>query len=175
MIIRSAASEDGPAVAAVRVASWRAAYRGIVPDSYLVAMDSNEAHWCKIASGGEPGTQLLVCEIGGQIVGFACYGPARPLHFDFSGELYATYFLPETIGKSYGAAIMVEAMNGLKSLGHGDMMLWVIENNTSARRFYESFGGTAIANSRQSFEIAGTTIWEVAYGFRPLPVPSAKR
>ena len=30
-----------------------------------------------------------------------------------------------------------------------------------------------IANSRQSFEIDGTTIWEVAYGFRPLPVASA--
>jgi hypothetical protein len=53
-------------------------------------------------------------------------------------------------------------------------MLWVIESNTRARRFYESFGGVAISNSRQSFEIDGATIWEVAYGFRPLPVSPAK-
>jgi hypothetical protein len=53
-------------------------------------------------------------------------------------------------------------------------MLWVIENNLRARRFYEAFGGVEIANSRQNFEIDGTTIWEVAYGFRPLPVSSAK-
>jgi hypothetical protein len=51
----------------------------------------------------------------------------------------------------------------------------VIENNAHARRFYESFGGIEIANSRQSLEIDGSTIWEVAYGFRPLPERAAKR
>ncbi len=162
-------------MAAVRVASWRCAYRDIVPGSFLESMSSNEAHWCRVASGGEPGTQLLVCEIDGRIVGFACYGAARPPNFEFSGELYATYFLPEMIGRGYGAVTMLEAMGGLRSLGHRDMMLWVIENNARARRFYESFGGIEIADSRRSFEIDGTTIWEVAYGFRPLPVSAAKR
>ena len=55
------------------------------------------------------------------------------------------------------------------------MMLWVIEGNARARGFYESFGGNPIANSRQSLEIDGTTIWEVAYGFRPLPVAGVAR
>jgi len=174
MIIRPAVSDDGPAVAAVRVASWRAVYRGIVPDSFLEKMDSNEAHWCKVAAGAEPGTGLLVCEVDGRVAGFACFGSARPPHFEFSGELYATYFLPEMIGKGYGAAIVLDAMAGLKSLGHDDMMLWVIENNLRARRFYASFGGVMIANSRQSFEIDEATIWEVAYGFRPLPATAAK-
>jgi len=174
MIIRPAASQDGPAVAAVRVASWRATYRGIMPDGFLQAMDSNEAQWCKVAAGGEPGVRLLVCEVGGQVVGFACYGPARPPHFDYSGELYATYLLPEVIGSGYGAAAMREAMADLGRMGYGDMMLWVIENNLRARRFYERFGGIEISNSRQSFDIGGATIWEVAYGFRPLPVPAAK-
>jgi ribosomal protein S18 acetylase RimI-like enzyme len=174
MIIRPAATEDGPAVAAVRVVSWRAAYRGIVPDSLLATMNSNEAHWCKIAAGAEPGTRMLVCEEVGRVAGFACYGTARPPHFELSGELYATYFLPKMIGKGYGAAIMLEAMAGLKGLGHDDMMLWVIENNVRARRFYERLGGVQIANSRQSFKLDGTAIWEVAYGFRPLPVGAAK-
>jgi hypothetical protein len=175
MIIRSATPLDGPAIAAVRVTSWRGAYRGTVPDSYLEKMPSNESQWCKLASGGEPGTELLVCEADGRIVGFACYGAARPPHFDYSGELHATYFLPEAIGKGYGAATMLEAIKRLKRLGHDDMMLWVMENNTRGRRFYESFGGVEIASSRQSFEIDGKTIWEVAYGFRPLPVTAANR
>jgi ribosomal protein S18 acetylase RimI-like enzyme len=175
MIIRPAKPEDGPAVAAVRVASWRATYRGIVPDSYLETMNSNEAHWCKVASGEEPGVGLCVCEADNLVVGFACYGAARAPQFDFSGELYAVYFLPAMIGKGHGAAAMLEAASGLKSLGYSDMILWVIENNERARLFYESFGGTVIANSRQSFEIDGTTIWEVAYGFRPLPEPRANR
>lgn len=146
-----------------------------MPDSYLDTMDANEALWCKTAAGQQPGIELLVCEIAERVAGFACYGPARPPHFDFSGELYATYFLPEMIGRGYGAATMLEAIGGLKRLGHGDMMLRVIESNARARRFYESFGGVLIANSRQSFEIAGTAIWEVAYGFRPLPVRPANR
>ena len=162
---------------------WRTTYRGVVPDSHLETMNANEAQWSKVASGEEPGTGLCVCEVDHLIVGFACYGAARPPQFDYSGELYAVYFLPAMIGKflpamigkGHGAAVLLEAAKGLKSLGHDDMILWVIENNEHARRFYESFGGTLIANSRQSFEIDGTTIWEVAYGFRPLPVPRANR
>jgi ribosomal protein S18 acetylase RimI-like enzyme len=175
MIIRPARPEEGPLVAAIRVASWRSAYRGIVPDSFLANMDPNETQWSKVAAGGQPGTRLLVCEVDGKIVGFACFGAARPPCFDYSGELHASYFLPEMIGRGHGAATMLEAMDGLKDFGHRDMMLWVIENNAHARRFYESFGGIEIANSRQSLEIDGSTIWEVAYGFRPLPERAAKR
>lgn len=172
MIIRPATAEDGPTVAAVRLQSWRTTYRGVVPDSYLDTMDANEPLWCEIASGEEPGTELCVCEVEARIVGFACFGPARPLQFDFSGELYATYFLREAIGKGYGAAVMLAATNGLKRLGHDDMILWVLESNGRAQRFYEQFGGVRVENSRQSFQIDGKTFWEVAYGFRPLPVAS---
>jgi len=170
MLIRRATGDDGSAVAGVRVASWRSTYRGIVPDSYLDKMSSNEEHWRRIAAGEEPNTGLLVCEDEGCIVGFACFGTARPPHFGYSGELYATYFLPEAIGKGYGRSIMIEAARALERLGHADMMLWVMEENWRGRRFYEACGGSQIANSRQSLTIADRTIFEVAYGFRPLPV-----
>ncbi|HEY2886661.1 MAG TPA: GNAT family N-acetyltransferase [Rhizomicrobium sp.] len=170
MLIRRAQSEDGSAVANVRVASWRATYRGIVPDSYLDHMPSNEELWGRIAAGAEPNSELLICEDEGRIVGFASFGAARPPHFDYSGELHATYFLPEATGKGYGRAIMRETVRALTRRGYADMMLWVMEDNLRGRRFYESFGGSQIANSRQSFEIAGRTIFEVGYGFRPLPV-----
>jgi len=173
MIIRPSRAEDGPAVASVRIASWRATYRGIVPDSYLEHMDADEAQWCKVASGEMPGAGLCVCELDGRVVGFACYGAARAPNFGCSGELYATYFLPEAIGRGFGAQAMNEAMERLKALGHEDMLLWVIENNERARRFYERFGGILIADSRRSFEIDGATIREVAYGFRPLPARAA--
>ena len=175
LIIRPAKPEEGAIVARVRVASWRHAYRGIVPDTFLETMDANEAQWNKAAAGKEPGVQLLVCEVDGQIAGFACFGTARPPNHGYSGELYATYFLPEMIGKGFGAATMSAAIEGLRALGHGDMLLWVIENNSRARRFYESFGGSEISNSRQTFSLDGCALWEVAYGFRPLPARAAKR
>ena len=141
MIIRPAKPDEGSIVAAVRVASWRATYAGLVPASYLAAMPADEAHWNAIANGEHPGTELIVCEVDDRIVGFACYGTARPPCFDYSGELYAIYFLPDVIGKGYGAAMMHAAIAALMRLGHADMMLWVMEDNARGRRFYQRGGG----------------------------------
>jgi len=42
MIIRQATQEDAPGIASVQVSSWRAAYRRIVPDRHLDALDPRE-------------------------------------------------------------------------------------------------------------------------------------
>ena len=55
------------------------------------------------------------------------------------------------------------------------MMLWVMEDNVRARRFYEKASGVRLPASRRSFEIAGKTAWELAYGFRPLCAGAASR
>ena len=108
MLIRSARVEDAHAVAAVRVASWRWAYRGIVPDAYLDGLTEAESEesWRAVAAGEQPGAELLVCEVAGGVVGFACYGAARAPSFGHAGELYATYYLPQAMGKGHGSAMM---------------------------------------------------------------------
>ena len=177
MIVRAARPQDAHAVARVRTISWQATYRGTVPQSYLDALTpaESEERWCALAAGEMPGNELLVCEVDGAVVGFAAYGAARPPAFGYSGELFATYYLPEAMGKGYGTATVAKVVEGLNRLGHADMILWVMEANARGRRFYDGIGGEAIAGSRQSFEIEGTPIWEIAYGFRPLPDLSAKR
>lgn len=175
MIIRSAKPDEGSVVSAIRVASWREAYGGLVPESYLAAMPANEEHWNALANGEHPGTELIVCELDGRVVGFACYGTARPPNLGYSGELYAIYFLPDAIGKGHGAATMRAAMAGLSRLGHTDMTLWVMEANARGRRFYQRAGGVEIPGSRRNFSIDETMIWEIAYGFRPLPATPATR
>jgi len=177
MIVRPATPEDAHAVAAVRVASWQATYRGTVPDSYLDALTpaESEERWRAVAAGEAPGAELLVCEVDGAVVGFAAYGAARPPDFGYGGELYATYYLPDAMGKGHGTQAVREVVRGLARMGHGDMIVWVMEANSRGRRFYESIGGAIVPASRQSFEIDGRTIWEIAYGFRPLPDPAPKR
>lgn len=176
MIIRPATPDDAHAVAAVRVASWRATYRGVVPDSYLDAMTPEESRdgWRAVAAGEIAGAELLVCDIGGAVVGFACYGAARPPELGYGGELYATYYLPEAMGKGYGTQTVAQVVRGLVRMGHTDMILWVMEANARGRRFYDGIGGAAVPGARQSFEIDGVAIWEIAYGFRPLPDLSAR-
>jgi len=172
MIVRPARPGDEHAVARIRLASWQAAYRGIVPDSYLDRMsaEENAPQWEPIARGAQPGARLLMCEDRDRVVGFAAFGAARPPQHGYSGELYAIYFLPEASGKGFGRALVSDVMRGLCELGHDDMILWVMEQNAGGRRFYESrLGMTLVEASRQSFEIDGCTIWEIAYGLRPLP------
>jgi hypothetical protein len=172
MIVRPARPGDEDAVAQIRVASWRATYRGVVPDSYLDAMsaEENAPQWAPAARGEQPGVRLLICEDESRVVGFAAFGAARAPQFGYGGELYAIYFLPDAIGKGFGNALAKKAMRGLRDLGHADMILWVMEQNVRGCRFYESrLGMSPVEGARQSFEIDGCTIWEIAYGLSPLP------
>jgi L-amino acid N-acyltransferase YncA len=178
MIIRPARPQDARAVAQVRIASWRAIYRGVIPASYLDAMmpEDSEEGWRAVAAGERTGAELLICEVDGAVAGFAAYGAARQPEFGYSGELYATYYLPEAMGKGYGSAMLREVIRGLIRLGHNDMIVWVTEANARGRNFYENIlRMTLLPNARQSFEMDGTTLWEVAYGLRPLPDPDAPR
>lgn len=173
VIIRPARSEDAPGVAAVHSASWRATYPGTVPQPYLDDMHPEKTveRWREATEGKHPGAHLLVAEENGKIIGFETYGPSREPSFGYAGELYAAYFLPEAMGKGLGTAMMKTVVRDLSAQGLNDMIVWVIEANARGRRFYETIlGGVIVEGSRQSFEIAGATIWEIAYGFRPLPL-----
>lgn len=170
--IRPARSEDAPGVAAVHSASWRATYPGIVPQSYLDDMcpEKTVERWRDAAVGKHPGAHLLVAEEASKIIGFETYGPAREPNFGYSGELYAAYFLPEAMGKGLGTEMMKIVVRDLAAQGLNDMIVWVMEANERGRRFYEKIlSGVAVPDSRQSFEIEGAMVWEIAYGFRPLP------
>ena len=172
--VRPAKPGDGEPVAAIRVASSRATYRGIFSDNYLVNMDMNLDTWRSMAAGQLPGTELFVCEGDEGLLGFACCGPARPPAFAFAGELYAMYVAPHAIGKGCGSMLMPAVIKSLVKAGCADMFLWVLEDNVRARRFYAKHGGVEVPNSRQSFTSDGVEIWEVAYGFHPLPQAVAR-
>ena len=46
------------------------------------------------------------------------------------------------------------------------MLLWAFAENRAARGFYESLGGTVVAED--GFEIGGAWLSEVAYGWKEL-------
>jgi L-amino acid N-acyltransferase YncA len=158
----------------VHSTSWRATYPGIVPQSYLGAMEPEKSveRWQNVVAGQQtPGARMLVAGENGKIVGFQVYGPAREPAFGYVGELYAAYFLPEAMGKGLGTAMISQVAEGLAAQGLNDMIVWMMEANERGCRFYEKLpGGRVVPNSRQSFEIDGATIFEIAYGFRPPPL-----
>ncbi len=173
--IRSARPGDALAIATLRIASWGAAYRGIVPDARLDAMTPEKTIelWRATAAGENAGHGLVVSEAAGRLIGFAMLGPARAPDFGYSGEVQAIYLAPEAIGKGYGRPLFVRGLDWLAQQGHPDAILWVMEANARALRFYEKAGGVQVPGSRKPFSMGEREIWETAFGFRPLPVPTS--
>ena len=50
--------------------------------------------------------------------------------------------------------------------GFGSMLLWVLEDNHPARRFYESLGGQRVGC--QTIMIGGLNVVEVSYGWKDI-------
>jgi GNAT superfamily N-acetyltransferase len=156
VIVRRADVTDAPAIAAVHVASWRAAYRGIVPQAFLDGLDVERraAFWTQRLTdedGGE--SRSWVAELGGQIVGFAGTGPADADDVSQmpagSHELQTMYSLQETWGTGVGRALLDRVFADLAADGVATMHLWVFAANDRARRFYERAGWTADGESRE--------------------------
>ena len=72
IVMRDATVQDANAVTALHVASWRSAYRGVLPDAYLDGDVETEraAHWRKTLSALGPEDFVLLAENGPVLQGF---------------------------------------------------------------------------------------------------------
>jgi ribosomal protein S18 acetylase RimI-like enzyme len=140
LVIRKAAPEDALGIAEVQVAAWHAAYRGLVPDVRLDAftVEARHAAWTRILSDPNDRARTTVFVRDGVVVGFASVGPSRDA--DGSGEVWALYVHPGAWGSGAGRALLEEGLAHLSELGFASAMLWVLEGNTRAIRFYEAAG-----------------------------------
>ena len=102
----------------------------------------------------------------GDIVGFAVSGPESEDSSEFAGEIYAIYILAEFQRQGMGRCLFKTSCVGLLEAGIGSMLLWVLEDNHSARLFYESLGGEVIRSKKIS--IGGVELVEVAYGWKDI-------
>ena len=103
---------------------------------------------------------------GGEIVGFAGGGPEREGDRTYRGELYAVYLRQEHQRRGTGRLLASAVARGLLSAGFDSMLLWVLEDNRAARRFYESLGGEQVG--RKTIAVGGAGLVEVSYGWRDI-------
>jgi GNAT superfamily N-acetyltransferase len=159
------APADVSAVTRLQVASWRAAYAGIIPAGYLAAMSAAEREQRHLArvNDPEPRATYLLAERDGVIVGMANIGPARDadLDGDWTGEIRAMYADPAAWSTGVGAALMTASLEQLGSVGFRAVTLWVLEDNSRARAFYERWG-FAPDGARQVIEL-GRPVPEIRY------------
>ena len=162
MEIRYVASVDDPLkIGKVYEESWKYAYRGIIPQDYLDSIPAGR--W---ASGiDNPNWKTIVCVEDGRIVGTSCFYFSRFEQFPGWGEVISIYLLPEYMGKCYGKRLLETAVTELRKQGYANVFLWVLEENSRARHFYERFGFSPTGDFLET-EIGGKALREVRYIFQ---------
>jgi GNAT superfamily N-acetyltransferase len=167
VLIRPATPDDAVEIAAVHLASMQRVYRGVLPDEVLDGPDlaANRLrlwqHWLSEPPAG--GSTVVAERPGGRIVGLAHTAPARDDDVgDGVGELQIIYVDPVAWGTGAGRALMAAAVDGLREAGWTTAILWVLDRNARARRFYER-ARWAPDGAEKDDVLAGTPIREVRY------------
>ena len=165
-MIRSATLTDASGIARVHVASWRSTYRGLLPDDFLLSLSDigYAERWKRVIAEGT--SKVYVAEDRGEVVGFSSGGRERAGEAGYEGELYAIYVLDSAQRRGFGRELVRATVAGLRELGLGDMIIWVLRDNQPARAFYERLGGVYVR--AQPITIGLTTLEEVSYGWRRL-------
>lgn len=140
--------------------SWKYAYKDIIPQDFLDSIP--KGRWAN--SINREGMNNLVLIENGLVVGTASFCKSRwEKYIDF-GEIVSIYFLPDYIGKGYGGYLLKRCIDELGKLGFTKLLLWVLEDNKKARRFYEK-NGFNYTNEYINDCIGGKEIREVMYTY----------
>jgi ribosomal protein S18 acetylase RimI-like enzyme len=155
MEIRRASPADAAEIAAVHVRTWQAAYAHVFAEERLAALDVTRraANWERVLRDGEA---VFVADDDGRVVAFVSVGEC---------ELYAIYALPEAWGSGAGPGLMRAAVEQLRSDGCAEAVLWVLEDNPRARRFYEREGWEP-DGGRKEADFLGVRVAELRYRIR---------
>jgi GNAT superfamily N-acetyltransferase len=169
--IRPARVDEAAQISEVRVRSWQAGYRGLIPQDYLDLLDpaaNVDRRRRSLQEADLPRSGTLVAADEGRVVGFAHIGPARDEDAgQTAGEVWAIYLLPDAWGKGCGRELMSAALGQLAEAGYQQATLWVLDSNARARRFYEAAGFRADGAVKVD-ESHGFPLREIRYG-RSLP------
>ena len=151
-------TDNFSAIGEIYVQSWRAAYRGIVPQDYLDGLQG--ARWAGFLAEGHPASFVILENEG--YIGTSAVCAARDEKMTGFGEVISIYLLPEYFGKGYAEPLLCCAVNALVKEGFADIYLWVLEENARARRFYEKHG-FAHNGDAASITISGKELTELRY------------
>jgi GNAT superfamily N-acetyltransferase len=141
--VRAAVPADVREVARVQVRSWRSAYRGLLDQEYLDALEPEA--WAARYTFGRMGIRLPSTQVavdGPTICGLVTTGLCRDVDLPNFGELMAIYVDPAYVQSGIGRLLMTAGRERLRRVGVMEALLWVLDGNVRARRFYERDGWT---------------------------------
>jgi GNAT superfamily N-acetyltransferase len=141
-LVRPAAPRDAKAIAEIHVATWQAAYQGLIPDEVLKAMtvEKRLAYWKEAIEYSDP--QILVATENDKVIGFVGFDRSRDAGTKSNvGEIWALYITPAHWRKGAGLALWDGARDGLREEGCTQVTAWVLLANAPALAFFEHAAG----------------------------------
>lgn len=174
--IRPAARDEAAAISRIYAASWRQAYRGMIPQSYLDELP--DGHWTVAMEQWieSPEVSVAAACLDGVLVGGVVYrtaqrrelpgclvsAAAREQTLDGWGEVISLYVHPDAWRCGCGGAMLRHAADKLSAAGCVGGFLWVLRENLPARRFYES-SGWSDDGATCTVELAGMPLIDLRY------------
>ena len=139
--IRKVLPTEAYEYAACHIACWQAAYRGIMTDEYLDNMSAEKMAEDTRQALSNPGVYRFYCvELDRKMIGRLVVSKSRDEDKPDAGEIAAMYLAGEYWDKGYGRKMMDFSIKEIKKMGYDEAFLWVLEENSRARKFYEKCG-----------------------------------
>nr|WP_205808580.1 GNAT family N-acetyltransferase [Micromonospora sp. HNM0581] len=147
--MRPAEAADLLPVGALHQRSRVAAYSSFLPAEALAdpTPEAMGEYWAQRWTWERDDHLMTVAERDGALVGFSYLGPddaGDPV----TGLLNAIHLEPSERGRGVGRALMVDALANMRLRGWRRAVLWVLRDNTRARRFYERGGWSPTGRHR---------------------------
>lgn len=160
--VRPAEPRDAAGIARVHVQTWQQAYAGIVPDSYLAALDVERRTevWERDLS---PASRIRawVATSGDDVVGFISLGPALDEDAERGQlQIYAIYLDHGMWGSGAARDLLRTAMEEVPP--RVPVTLWVFADSERARHFYRRHGFQPDGTERTE-DVGGAALLEVRY------------
>jgi ribosomal protein S18 acetylase RimI-like enzyme len=151
LALRDATLADAEAIAALHAASWRSAYRGIMPDAYLDGdcVSERRGYWIARLADPTPGGHVLLAQDSEALLGFVAVWPDPG--FTFDAYLDNLHVSPVSRGRGIGRQLLGAVARRLANEGRRSVCLWVFDANRRAFDFYRALGAVAVETGIDQF------------------------
>ncbi len=162
IIIREAKFEDIEKIAEINIESWKDTYDSIIDNNDL--LNINKIELIKKEQETFYKKRKLVATINNQIVGFVWYKENLPGGL-YENEIVALYIDIKYRKCGVGKKLFDAVANNINKKGTSNLVIWCLEENYNARKFYECIGGKLI-NENKKFLFYDKEYNEVGYVYK---------
>ncbi len=167
--IRNATLEDCLGIAHVQVDSYRTAYAGLFPQSYLDNFTYEEETQDRITllKSGVDDILLVALQDENRVIGYALARAKSEIYPGYDAEIVAMHVRQTAQRQGIGSMLFQRCSHELHIRGATSVMLWTLKANP-VRHWYEKLGGQFLGE--RTSEVDEWDITSVAYGWKPLLV-----